>query len=303
MAGEAFLQLKKMLTTPPVLAAPAAKEPMLLYIAATSWVVNTVIVVERPEDGRAQLVQRPVYYFSESLQRLLKPSIKPSLESESIFMPAAPGAVGSNSGAASVGPGTSAGGSGAAAVAPGPGTSEPGPGATTVSPGTSTMQQVAADSTPPPPNPSALVSVAVMTVNEVEAPSWAHPILNLLVSGELPTDEISARQVQHRAGAYTIVNRELVRRIVTGVFQRCVESGKGKAILRDIHQGECGHHAASRSLVAKAFRHGFFWPTALEDAKDLVKKCKGCQKFSSKQHLSASALKTTPLTWPFAVWG
>ncbi|XP_048539405.1 uncharacterized protein LOC125518620 [Triticum urartu] len=238
-----------------------------------------------------------------SLQRLLKPSIKPSLESESIFMPVAPGAVGSNSGAASVGPGTSAGGSGAAAVAPGPGTSEPGPGAMAVSPGTSTMQQVVADSTPPPPNPTALVSVAVMTVNEVEAPSWAHPILNLLVSGELPTDEILAQQVQHRAGAYTIVNRELVRRSVTGVFQRCVESEKGKAILRDIHQGECGHHAASRSLVAKAFCHSFFWPTALEDAKDLVKKCKGCQKFSSKQHLSASALKTTPLTWPFAVWG
>jgi hypothetical protein len=90
---------------------------------------------------------------------------------------------------------------------------------------------------------------------------------------------------------------------VNNVFQHCVEPEKGTAILRDIHQGECGHHAASRSLVTKAFRHGFFWPTALEDAKDLVKKCKGCQKFSSKQHLPASALKTIPLTWPFAVWG
>src|SRR3989337_3541090 len=51
---EAFLQLKKMLTTPPVLAAPAAKEPMYIYIAATSRVVSTVMVVERLEDGRAQ---------------------------------------------------------------------------------------------------------------------------------------------------------------------------------------------------------------------------------------------------------
>ena len=66
-ADEAFLQLKKMLTTPPVLAAPAAKEPMLLYIAATSRVVSTVIVVECPEDGRAQPVQRPVYCLSEVL--------------------------------------------------------------------------------------------------------------------------------------------------------------------------------------------------------------------------------------------
>src|SRR5215216_6837855 len=66
-ADEAFLQLKKMLTTPSVLAAPAAKEPMFLYIAATSRVVSTVIVVERPEDGKAQPVQRPVYYLSEVL--------------------------------------------------------------------------------------------------------------------------------------------------------------------------------------------------------------------------------------------
>ena len=59
-----------MLTTPPVLAAPTAKEPMYLYIAATSRVVSTVMVVERPEGGRAQPVQRPVYYLSEVLSNL-----------------------------------------------------------------------------------------------------------------------------------------------------------------------------------------------------------------------------------------
>ncbi|SPT16855.1 unnamed protein product [Triticum aestivum] len=37
-ADQAFHELKKMLTTPPVLAAPTEKEPMLLYIAATSRV-------------------------------------------------------------------------------------------------------------------------------------------------------------------------------------------------------------------------------------------------------------------------
>ena len=66
-ADEAFLQLKKMLTTPPVLATPTPKDPMLLYIAATSRVVSTVIVVERKEEGKALPVQRPVYYLSEVL--------------------------------------------------------------------------------------------------------------------------------------------------------------------------------------------------------------------------------------------
>ena len=66
-ADEDFLQLKKMLTTPPVLVAPTPKEPMLLYIAATSRVVSTVVVVERKEEGKALPVQRPVYYLGEVL--------------------------------------------------------------------------------------------------------------------------------------------------------------------------------------------------------------------------------------------
>ena len=47
-ADEAFRDLKCMLSTAPVLAAPAEKEPLLLYIAATPRSVSTVMVVERP---------------------------------------------------------------------------------------------------------------------------------------------------------------------------------------------------------------------------------------------------------------
>ena len=72
----------------------------------------------------------------------------------------------------------------------------------------------------------------------VSAPSWAQAILAFLLRGELPQNEAEARQIQRRSAAYAIINRELVRRSATGVFQRCVESEKGQEILRDIHQGE-----------------------------------------------------------------
>ena len=52
-----------MLTTAPILASPLPKEPMLLYIAATNWVVSAVVVVEREENGKT--VQMPVYYLSK----------------------------------------------------------------------------------------------------------------------------------------------------------------------------------------------------------------------------------------------
>ena len=57
------------MVTTPVLAPPAPKEPMLLYIAASNRVVSVVLVVEREEAGKQHLVQRPVYYLSELLSQ------------------------------------------------------------------------------------------------------------------------------------------------------------------------------------------------------------------------------------------
>jgi ribonuclease HI len=67
-ADTAFEDLKRILSTALVLAAPMPKEPMLLYIAATNRVVSVVVAVERPEDGKAHNMQQPVYYVSEVLK-------------------------------------------------------------------------------------------------------------------------------------------------------------------------------------------------------------------------------------------
>jgi hypothetical protein len=136
-----------------------------------------------------------------------------------------------------------------------------------------------------------------------EIPSWAEPFSNYLITGDLPKDEAEARRLQHRAQAYTIINSELYKRNVSGIFQKCIELKEGLELLKEIHQGKYRHHASSRALVAKAFCHGFYWPTALRDADQLVKHCNGCQRFSKHRNTPAAALKTIPLTWPFAVEG
>jgi hypothetical protein len=66
-ADTTFAQLKKLLSTPPVLVAPKEKEPLLLYIAATHQVVSTVLVLEQSEEGKAHRVQRLVYFLSKVL--------------------------------------------------------------------------------------------------------------------------------------------------------------------------------------------------------------------------------------------
>ena len=57
------------------------------------------------------------------------------------------------------------------------------------------------------------------------------------------------------------------------------------------------------SLVGNAFWQGFYWPTAVADATDIVRTCEGCQFYARNTHLLAQALQTIPIMWPFAVWG
>ena len=62
MAG--LKEIKVILATDPVLAAPNIGEPMMLYIVVTHQVVSTVLVVEREADGHKFPLQKPVYYVS-----------------------------------------------------------------------------------------------------------------------------------------------------------------------------------------------------------------------------------------------
>ena len=51
---------------------------------------------------------------------------------------------------------------------------------------------------------------------------------------------------------------------------KCILSSIGKQLLDEVHVGQCGIHAASKTLVGKIFRSGFYWPTAKIDAAELV---------------------------------
>jgi hypothetical protein len=84
---------------------------------------------------------------------------------------------------------------------------------------------------------------------------------------------------------------------------KCVRTDEGREILQEIHEGVCRNHVVSRSLVGKAFRSGFYWPTTLADAKTLIRKCTNCQFFSKQPHIPAHNLITIPPLWLFACWG
>jgi hypothetical protein len=87
------------------------------------------------------------------------------------------------------------------------------------------------------------------------------------------------------------------------VLMKCITQEVGIELLEEIHSGTCGNHAASRTLVGKAFREGFYWPSAVADAEMPVHHCDGCQFFAKCIHVLAHEIQTIPASWPFACWG
>jgi hypothetical protein len=87
------------------------------------------------------------------------------------------------------------------------------------------------------------------------------------------------------------------------VLMKCIKQEDGIKLLEEIYSGTCGNHAASRTLVGKVFRVGFYWPSAVADAEKLVRHCANCQFFSKRVHVPAHEIQTIPASWPFACWG
>jgi hypothetical protein len=67
--------------------------------------------------------------------------------------------------------------------------------------------------------------------------------------------------------------------------------------------GTCGNHAASRTLVGKAFQAGFYWSSTVVDAENLVHHYEGCQFFAKQTHVLAHELQTISALWPFSCRG
>jgi hypothetical protein len=106
----------------------------------------------------------------------------------------------------------------------------------------------------------------VMMIEE----AWMQPYLAYMMNKKLPEDAVEAKRITQRSKAFVMLQGKLYKRSITDVLQRCVTPQEGQVILKDIHTGVCGHHASSRAIAAKAFRAGFYWLTAIEDAKDIV---------------------------------
>jgi hypothetical protein len=94
-----------------------------------------------------------------------------------------------------------------------------------------------------------------------------------------PKSAEATRILRHSKG-YVLVGGNLYKHgSASSILMKCVSMEEGKEILQEIHEGVCGNHAASCTLVGKAFQSGFYGSTALADAEALVRRCTNYQFF------------------------
>jgi ribonuclease HI len=127
---------------------------------------------------------------------------------------------------------------------------------------------------------------------------WRKPFIDFILHQLVPDDKVERDRITRRSANYVVIGNDLYRKAASTILR-----SEGLQLLAEVHSGECGCHATSTNLVGKAYRSGFYWPTAMTDAKDLVKRCKGCQFFAKQQHLPAQVLRTIPPSWPLTMWG
>ncbi|GJY79087.1 reverse transcriptase domain-containing protein [Tanacetum coccineum] len=143
----------------------------------------------------------------------------------------------------------------------------------------------------------------VLAVVEEEGHTWMTPIHEYLTEGILPEEKRKARAVRRKAERYAVINETLYKKSFLGPWLRCVGPLQANYVLREIHEGSCSMHSGPRSMVAKALRSGYYWPTMHTDARDLIRGCSDCQVHRPVPRNPQE--KLTPITspWPFYKWG
>jgi hypothetical protein len=87
---------------------------------------------------------------------------------------------------------------------------------------------------------------------------WREPIIRYIRNTEESDDKAAAERIVRQSAHYTLIGGLLYRRGAGGVLMKCIHSATRRQLLDEIHAGQCGMHAASRTLVGKAFRSRFY---------------------------------------------
>jgi hypothetical protein len=108
---------------------------------------------------------------------------------------------------------------------------------------------------------------------------WMSPIWAYLDNQPPSDDNAEVERITCKSRMYHLIDGVLYQLGANEMMIKCISREEGIELLEDVHKGVYGSHSSWRSIVGKAFRHGFYWPTTKDDAMEVVKKYRDCQFF------------------------
>ena len=133
--------------------------------------------------------------------------------------------------------------------------------------------------------------------------SWMEPIWDYIIDGRLPDDPKEVAKIRTRSARFTNHKGSLYKRGFFTPILKCIAGKDTEYVLREVHEGICRNHIGARALAGKVLRQGYYWPTILRDATDLVRRCKICQEHAKISRLPSEPLTSITSPWPFQQWG
>ncbi|RVW66571.1 Retrovirus-related Pol polyprotein from transposon 17.6 [Vitis vinifera] len=108
----------------------------------------------------------------------------------------------------------------------------------------------------------------------VKTPWYAH-IANYLVTGEIPNQ----------------------------IIRKCVPEDEQQGILSHCHENACGGHFASQKTAMKVLQSGFTWPSLFKDAHIMCRNCDRCQRLGKLTKRNQMPMNPILIVELFDVWG
>ncbi|XP_075665527.1 uncharacterized protein LOC142635213 [Castanea sativa] len=113
--------------------------------------------------------------------------------------------------------------------------------------------------------PSPLIDI--VNIQEIGSENnWTTPLISYLKDGTLPDGKEAARKLKVQSARFILIKDVLYKRGFSRPYLRCVGPEEAKYVMREVHEGICGNHSGSQSLVHKLIRARYYRPTMQNDA-------------------------------------
>ena len=134
---------------------------------------------------------------------------------------------------------------------------------------------------------------------------WFADIVNYLVTGQMPdhwSKQDSSKflsEVKH----FFFDDPYLFKYCPDQIIRRCIPEDDYLSVISFCHDHACGGHFSSKKTAAKVLQCGFYWPTLFKDCHTFCLHCERCQKLGRITRRNMMPLNPMLIVEIFYVWG